>query len=789
MTAQLMVMLALAAAWAAPTAAGGVPTVESVAPVAPDILAVTLLAGRVEYGRQVPYQAEPGDQMSDVEQNRIVVRDGKFLGYLVGARQDMVQTPDAVLGAALDTGPAMRPDSYRISSPDDARYGAGVAPTAVHRKSKPTDFARTGPWQFDAPVRHVLYLKLPAPLTDGARYSVRFADAAPAEQTFRADAAGLRSEAVHVSQLGFRPDDPAKVAFLSCWMGDGGGVSYPEGLAFRVLDQGTGQAVYEGKTTLSKAAKDATEDPYNRNYNGTDVYEMDFASLSRPGLYRVSVPGVGCSYPFRIDQDVWRDAFRVSARGFYHQRSGIALGPPYTDYVRPRCFNPQDGVKVFASTCPLMDSGDGLNARGTDTDNFGNLVRGKTDAIVPDAWGGYMDAGDWDRRIQHLIAADYLTDLVELYPDYYGGFGLNIPESGNGLPDLVNEALFGIDLYRRMQTPEGGIRGGIESSEHPRVGEASWQESLTVMAYAPGIWSSWLYAASAARAALVLQVGEPQLSATYRQSALRAADWAEAQWPQRKDEKLPHEVSDARNYAAAALFRLTGDARWNDIFVATTALNVADPQLFVWQDHEQYEGPWLYMRTDRPGMDQRLKDRCRQALLRDADERLAMVNRTAFRWAKNPWAPVVAGALTAPDAVSLVRAHSITGDGKYLRAAVLACQSGAGANPVNICYTTGLGQDWPRHPLQLDGRLSHQAAPPGLTVFGPADTKGDYQTWAQDLVNRFCYPAFKEWPTTEAYWDVFWYPVVCEYTVHQPMARNAYVWGYLAARPEGPPSP
>jgi hypothetical protein len=32
----------------------------------------------------------------------------------------------------------------------------------------------------------------------------------------------------------------------------------------------------------------------------------------------------------------------------------------------------------------------------------------------------------------------------------------------------------------------------------------------------------------------------------------------------------------------------------------------------------------------------------------------------------------------------------------------------------------------------------------------------------------------------EAYWDVFWYPMMCEFTVHHPMATNAYTWGYLA---------
>ena len=46
------------------------------------------------------------------------------------------------------------------------------------------------------------------------------------------------------------------------------------------------------------------------------------------------------------------------------------------------------------------------------------------------------------------------------------------------------------------------------------------------------------------------------------------------------------------------------------------------------------------------------------------------------------------------------------------------------------------------------------------------------------------FPPVQEWPALEAYWDVFWDRLVCEYAVHKPMAGTAYDWGYLAARPK-----
>jgi endoglucanase len=651
----------------------------------------------------------------------------------------------------------------------------------VHRKSKPTDFARVEPWKFRAPQEHQIFLRLPSRLQPGRRYVLSSAGGLLPDVSFVFDPATLRSEAVHVSHLGFRPDDPAKVAFLSCWAGSGGAVDYPPGLAFRVLDERTGKAVFEGKTSLSKAGNDLTEDAYKRNFNGTDVYEMDFSALSVPGTYRVSVEGIGCSFPFEVGADVWRKAFFVAARGFFHQRSGPALGPPHTTFKRPRCFHPADGLRVLHSECGLIDSGNGLNARRTDKDNFGNLVKGRTDTVVNDAWGGYQDAGDWDRRIQHLEPSRLLLELDEFFPEFFAGLSLNIPESGGPLPDIIDEALFNLDCYRRMQTPEGGIRGGIESAEHPRQGEASWQESLDVLAYAPDPWSSCLYAATAAQASERLAKIRPDLAAAYRESALRAAAWAEKALPGRPAGD-PHGVRDARNLAAAWLFRLTGDRAWHDLFLATTVFKDPGAELFVWNKHDQREAAWVYARTGRAGTDAAVRENATGAILREAQDRVESIRLAGFRWAKFKWMPLVGGALSSPDAVPLLRAHALRGDAAHLRAAVLACQTGAGANPGNLCYTTGLGRRSPQHPLHVDSRISRQPPPPGLTVYGPLDPKQQKDHWGQKLVAPYVFPDVLTWPAIEAYWDVFWYPEMCEYTVMQTLMNTAYAWGYLAGR-------
>lgn len=761
------------------------PRITHVGAVAPNLLGITIETGRLIKGQQEPYAKQEGDVVEKPEKygNGYVRRGGKQIGSLVGPRADIIKFFDRLEGLPLDTAWADKPGSYTISSKDDPAFAAGLKPSAVFRKSKPTDMAQTGGWAFQWPMVHVLYLKLPAPLASGKSYAIAFAGGKLPDTSYPHEVETSRSEAVHVTQVGFHPNDPVKVAFLSCWLGSGGKLSYAADIGFRVLDEKTGQVVHTGKVVLSKAGDSKDEDPYDKNYNGTDVYLLDFSPLKAPGTYRVCVDGVGCSAPFEIAPDAWRKAFLVSAKSLYHQRSGIPLGPPYSIYKRPRCFHPDDGMTIVASTCSLMDSGNGLNAKGTDKDNFGNLVKGKTDERVDNAWGGYFDAGDWDRRIQHLEATRLLLELAELFPDFVKDVKLNLPESGNGIPDLLNEALWNIDFFRRLQTPAGGIRGGIESAEHPRLGEASWQESLPVMAYAPDPWCSYLYAADAARASAILQPLKADLARTLLESARKAMGWGEAEFTRIKDPKLPHAVRDARNLAAASLFAVTGEERWNDIFVGTTVFTDPGKTLCVWQSHNQRDAAFIYARTTRHGVNEDVRRNTRNATVREANGSVEFGSRTGFKWTKrDPWEPFNGGKASVPQAITLLRALALTGDEKYLRASVLAAQSGAGANPLNLCYTTGVGFNSPEHPLCVDSFVMGWPPPPGITVYGPNDFASMPDYFTLELLGPVMHPAPLKWPVMDFYVDIFLFPAATEFTVMETLGPNLYVWGSLAAR-------
>lgn len=699
-------------------------------------------------------------------------------------------------------GPEGPPQPDGSGAPSPTSTGArAIAPPpnplpvqAIYRKSMPTDSARIGPGDFAWPVEHRIYLKLGQPLRPGHTYRLRYpiaqaGDETQAEITFRYEPRRDRSEAVRINQVGFRPDDPVKVGYLSEWAGSGGGIPFPADLSFWVKDR-DGVRHWNGKIQLAKRP-DQPEDPY-RNYTGTPVYRLDFSGLGRPGRYRLCVETVGCSFEFEIGDRVWESAFQIAMQGFLHQRSGIALGPPQTPWRRSRPFHPEDGMDIYQSTARLMDVDMGLGK----TSAFEALVAGKTDEVLPDAWGGYFDAGDWDRRIQHLDAAHLLMELVELFPDWAAQTALAIPEAqGSPLPDLLDETLWGLELFRRLQKADGGVGGGIESAEHPRHGETSWQESQMVLAYAPDPWSSYSYGAAAARMARLLEPYDRAIAATYRTSALGAIAWAEREWQRAKGQFDHHGVRDRRNLAALLAYQLTNEESWHEIFKETTVYKDKDAPTYEWQSHDQRLAAFLYAQLPRDRADVTLQTQARAALLREADAALAQGQRTAFGWTKrHPYDPVGWGmGLGAPRAEALLRAHALTGDGKYLASAIAAAQFSLGANPSNTTYTTGLGRRSPRNPLAIDWRILGRGVPPGLTVYGPLDTAKMPQDWATDLLGQATFPPPKTWPVAEAFFDVYLIPALNEYTLHETIAPSAYTWGYLAGRaaiaPEPPPSP
>jgi endoglucanase len=780
------------------------PNIIAVGAVAPDIIELTIQEKEYTRVAQVPYIPQETDVVVSDGEERLTVVKGQVVMSKTGLtvqRKDargrmedlgrlavnasMIKPKDESQGKELSFLTVAEPAAYRISSADDPAYATPVHPKAVSWKRKPN-----APQSLTQ--RDWVFLQLPTALTVGKHYKIELTgiNTHQAEVMLTHDPAQVRSDAVHVSSVGFRPDDPWKRGFLSLWMGTGGPLSYAglEPMRFQVVDDATGEVAFRGDVKMERKATEG-ETWQNRNYAKSDVYTMDFSALNRPGRYRLMVEGIGCSYPFDIGRGTWEQAVHVSMLGFLSQRSGIAIGPPYIDYSRPRDMCPADGFKVFASKfSPFYATGD-LN------DTFKALAapENRTDQLVPEAWGGYHDAGDWNPRDpEHLNATYQLIELYDLFPEFYDRMKLSLPpaEAQNTIPDILDEALWNLDLFRRLQQPDGGVRGGIESVADPRPGEASWQESLYVSAYPPDPRASYTFAAVASQFARVAEKVAPALSATYRAAAIKAWDWAEADLEKRADAALWAKVESPRSSSTVQLLWLTGETRFQDVYAAMTVLTKTKPGVAALG--RQRDATFTYARLPEGRGDAALKTAAKAAVVRLAESAISYGDKSSFGISSDDTIPPLGfcGYFTKPGMYgrAMPRAYYLTNDPKYLAGAIRACQFGLGANPDNTTYTTGIGPNPIKWPLHVDSEMTGQPSPVGITVCGISDPEEHYafEGWAHQWYLDYpdpphMFPNSYTWPAYESYWDIFVVPSTNEYQPHF-LAQSVYYWGFLAAR-------
>ncbi len=132
----------------------------------------------------------------------------------------------------------------------------------------------------------------------------------------------------------------------------------------------------------------------------------------------------------------------------------------------------------------------------------------------------------------------------------------------------------------------------------------------------------------------------------------------------------------------------------------------------------------------------------------------------------------------------LPRAYALTGDEQYLHAALVAANYAWGANPLNMTFTTGMGYQYPQAPLHIDSRMTNQDPPVGTTVYGPYDANGGFafDGWVHQWHLGDMEPASRTWPSAEWYVDIYLFPSMNEYTVHQTFRPVNFYLGFLAAR-------
>ncbi|MDZ7725021.1 MAG: glycoside hydrolase family 9 protein [candidate division KSB1 bacterium] len=724
--------------------------------------------------------------------------------------------------SALDVAAAMDTSGYQVFGHSEA---GTMQPVTIGRKAKGVHFNNL--YDQNEPTHlkhHWVYLELPQPMHAESTYTVSLDGFAANvnRYTLTYDYKTLRSPAIHVNQIGYVPD-ATKYAYLSNFMGDFShsphvngalDLSEFEGKSFHIIRTEDHEIVFTGIIQFRKSKEtiefNAEKGFEHANSSLTDVWQCDFTDFDTPGRYRVAIPDMGCSYPFEIDRDIYREPFYATTRAMFYQRQGIIQEiEPGFNY--PRDHRTEDGIRMYFYP-ELSDHGD------PDTSTAMGQIKG--------VWGWYHDAGDWDGYPSHYRVPMTLLALYDLKPENFADGDISqtykesaagdwIREGENGLPDVLDEAMWLIKFYKRAKDSliaygysDGGVPGyvGVDAGDGEKP---SWADKRP-LALKGGemVLMTYRYAAAAGWLACCLEPADPDSvyrdSTDWRAEAIYAYDWAQNQGLDAEDD-----VNQAKMQAAAALYRLTADSAYQADFRQSVDRNDRFGNSSLWFNIQ----PWHFAATvfamipdDHPNLDLSLKQDCIDALIRRAD--VEMVNTAAnraFRYGVDENILFMLGTFSTPRIFLPAAAYEFTGEQKYLNVCYSTCDYTLGGNQMDLVKISGVGDYSEPQPFHIDSWAlidynSMVYTNPILPGFVPYEMhrSGDWQqgnqgnigngwSWVgdEDFSRSTAYPHISNFPDAEARFYNRNSIAGSEWTVHQTLCQAIFAYGYLCGEQSG----
>jgi len=636
---------------------------------------------------------------------------------------------------------------------------------------------------YDLRIDNALYLKLAAPVADGAAVVVTNPDGTiwPATTPFSLTVNPLRySPAIHVNQEGYVPSLPKK-AMVGYYLGDMGELPVTAS-SFNIIDVDTNAVVFQGALTQRPDVGYQTNPlPYQQ------VFVADFSAFTTPGEYRIQVQGMGASLPFLINDGIAMAWARTYALGMYEQRSGTAVGLPYSrfahtaDHTAPASVPFPDTGAAFAFTWSCIKSYTSQATQSSppmQSPQTAPALSGNATSLYPfvntgtvDVSGGHWDAGDYSKYTANSAQLVHeLIFTVDNIPGVAAMDNLGIPESGDGIPDTLQEAKVEADFLLKMQDADGGFYFLV----YPLSEE--YENSLPQNGQAQAVWPKNTSVSAAATAALAEAGSSPAMRQYYPAQAsayLASAQkgWAflqaaTAKYGASRYQKLTFYSDDWQDkdeyaWAASALFAATGNAAYQAQLFSVFP-NPADPATFRWGWWSMAEG-WgnairdyafaaLSRRLPASALNAPYLALCQAQVVAAGNN---VVNWSAGNAYGTPFPPATKAVMgggwyfSLDQASDAAVAYLVSPNPALLDALVGALNYEGGTNPVNVMYLTGLGLKRQHNIVDQFAVNSRRSLPPSGIPLGQVTVGFEYLPSYGSELSELSYPS--DSGTTSAY--------------------------------------
>lgn len=488
---------------------------------------------------------------------------------------------------------------------------------------------------------------------------------------------------IHLNQVGFLPES-GKIAVVP-------NIASGE---FWLVDAKTGAEVLRGPLSQAQSWDPA----------GETIKVADFSAFNKPGRYKIRVAEAGESPPFAIQENVYDPLLAAAAKYFYYNRASAPIEVEYAGQFARPAGHPDTLVYIHSSAAS---------------------ARRPAGTVVSSPKGWY-DAGDYNKyTVNSGISTYTLLAALADFPRLFADVRLNIPESGDAVPDLLDEILWNLDWLVTMQDPhDGGVYHKLTTLKFSSEGLPHEQNARRYMVQ-KSTAATLNFAALMAYASVVMRDYEKQFpgrSGQYLQAAESAWAWA------KKNPKLlyvqPYDVStgayafanedlqDEWLWAAAELFRASSKKSY------LSGIELPEkPRVPEWG---AVEGLGLYAlaRQSKAG---KLHQGARDLLIAMADRMvkeywqsgyLVAMTEADFRWGSN--------SVALNKAIVLLSADRLRANKDYRPAARGLLDYVLGRNPTGYSYVTGFGH---KSTLRPHHRIAHYdgVSPPipGMLAGGP----------------------------------------------------------------------
>ena len=606
---------------------------------------------------------------------------------------------------------------------------------------------------------HFAYLTVPV-LNDGEKYSI---GTPYGTFDFTFNEKEVFCEAIKTNQVAYSAKSTKRFANLAIYVGDGGTRKIegelPAYTVYRLNPRNgkTGRKVCSG--IVSEIGQDQSSDDY--------VYRIDLSQVPEGDSYRITVSGYGSSYPFAVGGKASAQLAYVSFRALLNQRCGIQLVPPYVEhpYRTQKCHETvyQTYYRINEASLP---------------------VKGTEPTIK--VWGGYHDAGDADRRTYHMDVPSTLLTTYEAFPQLFSDRQYNIPDlfdeefnilgSGNGIPDILDEAEWGTMFWKYFQEEDGQIPWGTETQGYSPFTTYDREDHLfgsEVLDQRTSAWASGLFY----HFARLIRPFDTAKSDEYARHAELAHSASERVYAER-GAVIP---ANFQMYYNVEKYLMTGDEGCH----AYIREHADDAQAMLTtynQGSEIFAGRgWLasyfmsYLLAPEEKTDAATAAKFTEVLRQTADRQMGYFEANAYPngvpmnvnwWGSN----VAQGQYSYP----LLMMWRLTGNQQYLDVTSQMMDYALGLNPLGKCYLTGMGYNrvhWP-HDRESAYTIEQGWGPrPGILVFGAGNYVRDYPSYPRI--------ARGSTPRERAYIDVLDNYQNNEFTIYQSLCFPSVVYTLL----------